>query len=354
MNDIKNGRFIKLKIQDRNEWKKIIKNKNINSITMSKINDIWDKNKLKSCEVKFLSYLAYYDLNSINARFNRYKKLKNRKANDLYNYLLKYGKHEAIKRYNDKNKKCLSTKDNFIRKYGQIEGIKKYQLCCERKKNTKQRFIERYGEKEGIKKYKNYCTKNKGNLTLERKINIYGKIEGIKRYNKQQYMLMFNNTLQGFIQRYGTYEGIKKYEDRLDKMLNSQSNNGVSKKSQHLFNILYNDFLKEFYTCDDVFYHDLNKEIKIKGYSIDFLLKPKNKIIEFNGDRFHANPNKFKEDDKPHPYFKNKTAKEIWHFDETRINILKQEGYDIFIVWEQDFRKNKEVVLNDCLRFLLG
>jgi very-short-patch-repair endonuclease len=353
MNNIKNGRFVKLTIEDRREWKKIVKNKKIKKDIMTKINNIWQKNKLLSCEVIFLAHLAYHDLKHINARFNRYRKSKNRRANNLYNYLLKYGKKDAIKKYKDKNKKCAHTKDNYINKYGIEEGLKKYNLHCKRKRNTKSRFIERYGHDVGLKKYKNYCTKNKGNLTLSRKIHLYGKIEGIKKYNEQQYMFMFNNTLQGFIKRYGPKEGIKKYETRLDKMLNGQSNSGVSRKSQHLFNILYNEFLKDRFNIDDIFYHDLNKEIKIKGYSIDFLLKPLNKIIEFNGDRFHANPEKFNENDYPHPYFKNKTAKEIWQFDEIRLNILRQEGYEVFIVWEQEFRKNREDTLNNCLEFLL-
>ena len=62
-----------------------------------------------------------------------------------------------------------------------------------------------------------------------------------------------------------------------------------------------------------------------KIYLYDF--KWKNKIIEFNGDLYHANPNKYIESDTPLSKIKsiknkNITAKEIWDFDS--VKIIKQ------------------------------
>lgn len=64
-----------------------------------------------------------------------------------------------------------------------------------------------------------------------------------------------------------------------------------------------------------------------------------NYIIEFYGDHWHANPQKYKPTDLLQP--QNKTAQEIWEKDAERISILKKHGYDIIIIWESDYRLNK-------------
>jgi len=53
-------------------------------------------------------------------------------------------------------------------------------------------------------------------------------------------------------------------------------------------------------------------------------------IIEFYGDYWHANPNKFKKEDIVHHHI---TAEEIWQRDKKRINTLKELGYIVHIVW---------------------
>lgn len=74
------------------------------------------------------------------------------------------------------------------------------------------------------------------------------------------------------------------------------------------------------------------------------------KIIECNGDYWHCNPDIYDEQ-----YYHTKlkmTAKEKWEYDKMRIDIFKSLGYDVLIVWERDFYKNKEKELKKCLTFL--
>ena len=52
-----------------------------------------------------------------------------------------------------------------------------------------------------------------------------------------------------------------------------------------------------------------------------------------------------------HPYLK-MTASEKWEFDNNRINKLKNAGYDVKVVWEMDYKNNKELIIEDCRRFL--
>jgi hypothetical protein len=80
-----------------------------------------------------------------------------------------------------------------------------------------------------------------------------------------------------------------------------------------------------------------------KNYrKLDFYVKSKNKIIEFDGSYWHKfhNSNKTKE-------YTHKTLDEIR--DEEIKNVLNCE---ILHIDELEYRKNSEKVLNDCLNFL--
>lgn len=80
-------------------------------------------------------------------------------------------------------------------------------------------------------------------------------------------------------------------------------------------------------------------------------IKFKNKIIELNGDFFHANPKKYKSDDL---IFKSITANDIWDKDQKRIECFNSNGFETLIIWESDYHLNKEIILNKCYDFLIS
>jgi len=75
----------------------------------------------------------------------------------------------------------------------------------------------------------------------------------------------------------------------------------------------------------------------------------KNIIIEFYGDYWHANPKLFKADDIVHNKF---TAKQIWSNDKKRIKILEDNGFKVFIVWQDEYQKNKDLVIKNIINNL--
>lgn len=77
-----------------------------------------------------------------------------------------------------------------------------------------------------------------------------------------------------------------------------------------------------------------------------------NKIIEYNGDYWHASPKKYKADDIVKLPNKITTAKEIWEKDNEKINFAQRQGYEVLVVWESNFKENKKEVLNKCIQFL--
>jgi hypothetical protein len=66
--------------------------------------------------------------------------------------------------------------------------------------------------------------------------------------------------------------------------------------------------------------------------SVDIYIPSEKKIIECFGDYWHMNPETYLAED----YNKNihKTAKEIWEFDNERIELFKNKGYLVEIIWE--------------------
>lgn len=83
---------------------------------------------------------------------------------------------------------------------------------------------------------------------------------------------------------------------------------------------------------------------KIKSKSFDIFIPKYNLLIEYNGDYWHCNPKKYQSD-----YFnvrKSKTAKEIWDYDYNKLDLAKTNGYNIEVIWESDYKKNKKIIQN--------
>ena len=95
---------------------------------------------------------------------------------------------------------------------------------------------------------------------------------------------------------------------------------------------------------------ELKEELKNK--LADFLYEKK--IIEFQGDIYHGNPKLFNENDKPNPFKKNLTCKELWIDDENRKKYLESLGYSVLVIWENDYKKNSDLVIQRCKTWILN
>jgi G:T-mismatch repair DNA endonuclease (very short patch repair protein) len=104
-------------------------------------------------------------------------------------------------------------------------------------------------------------------------------------------------------------------------------------------------FLKE--NTQYTIYYDYPIYKNDKLYKADIYIKEKNKIIEFNGTYWHADPRFYKEQ-----YYhqkKQKFAKQIWEEDEIRLKDLKELGYDVEVIWEYDYKKQKQEIILELL-----
>lgn len=88
---------------------------------------------------------------------------------------------------------------------------------------------------------------------------------------------------------------------------------------------------------------NVQANVPVSKYIVDVLYDKK--IIEFYGDFWHANPKFYCGNELIKSFSINKTANEIWISDCERIDFLKKMGYDVLIIWENDWKKNKQ----DCI-----
>jgi hypothetical protein len=178
----------------------------------------------------------------------------------------------------------------------------------------------------------------------------YNEKEAKKLLTERQNTINLNK----YIKKHGEEKGLILYKEKVLKRSKylGCSKKGYSNISQDLFKNLY----KSYDNCDNILYAEINNEFKINkktGYWLyDFTDIKNKKIIEFQGDRFHANPNIYKEYETPHPFLSEKTSKDIWINDELkRLDAIKQ-GFYVFYVWESDYRKDKDLIISKCIDFL--
>lgn len=110
--------------------------------------------------------------------------------------------------------------------------------------------------------------------------------------------------------------------------------------------------IKEVNLLNNSYYGFTEKTLRIRsGFcKPDFLYK--NKIIEFYGDYWHANPDNYGKDDNTYLCGKG-LVKDIHEKDKNRIEEIKELGYEVLIIWEKEFLGNRESVINKCINFLI-
>jgi hypothetical protein len=226
------------------------------------------------------------------------------------------------------------TKENLIKKYGDEIGTEKWNNYCNKQSytNTFEYKNEKYGWT--IDDFNEY---NKSrSITLENLINKHGENKGLEIWNNYIEKQRYSTTIEYFINKYGELEGTEKFNSFCEKRLLGCGYSNVSKKlfdslSEHL-----SDYTL-YYADNEWFEYDKGNK---KYYLIDFYIKELNIAIEFNGDMWHANPNKYKENDIPIPFVENLTSGDIWKKDELKNSFLRKKLKKLIIIWESDFNKN--------------
>jgi Zn ribbon nucleic-acid-binding protein len=164
-------------------------------------------------------------------------------------------------------------------------------------------------------------------------------------------------SLETCMERHGEDEGRKLWHARQEKWQNTLKSKPIEEqlrinllKIQSPGNISKSE--KDFVEALRTHLPNINTQLILtkddKNYKYDVWLY--NKIIEFHGDYWHANPNIER--------FANvtgrrgETADEIRAKDRLKAELAIDNGYSIMTVWESEYRSNKEETIERCLSFL--
>jgi hypothetical protein len=87
----------------------------------------------------------------------------------------------------------------------------------------------------------------------------------------------------------------------------------------------------------------------VQYYYFDLCDIEHKKIIEYNGDYWHANPKKFSKN----TIVRNGlSANDLWKKDIIKRRVANRLGYKILTIWESDYLKEPSMCIEKCLKFL--
>jgi len=104
-------------------------------------------------------------------------------------------------------------------------------------------------------------------------------------------------------------------------------------------NEIFDYLIKRGYSC---------VRSKVGKYFPDIIIPDKKIIIEYFGDFWHRNPILYSENYVAH----NTTSTDVWKYDKEKIKFLESFGYTVHVIWESEYKGNKNKVLNKIAEIL--
>jgi len=303
-------------------------------------------------KVNFLNFCMDYieskqPLTQIIEEYNVYIEY-NPKAVKHHKMCIRYGEEDGTRRWNEYcNKQAkVNTFEHKKEKYGWT--IQQFNEYNQSRAVTKDNLVNRHGPDKGNIIWNKYVERQRiAGVKLSYFIDKYGHEIGTIKYkelNKQK-----GATRDNFIRKYGEIEGERRYIQHASNLLNA-----FSRVSQHIFDTITANIPKD--NIDNIFYATKNTEYMFMGannqtHFVDFYDLSSNKVIEFYGDYYHMNPEKYTAD-----YYNPTTgliARDKRIQDSNRISCLQRDfGCDTMIIWESEYNRDKKSTINKCLKFL--
>lgn len=284
-----------------------------------------------------------------------------------------------VKEYRPKNCKSIYSRDFWLEKINPATNFNYTITEADFERNSRRPIRKEYWVKRGYTEvdaqqlaFEIKTRNNKLGATASAKSNVRkimskrcSEYYTVRGYNENEAKKLVSSEQKHFsknicIEKYGYVEGIKIWKNRQDQWqstLNAKSNTEIarinklklfkggsaSKGELQLFECLVN----QGFECNKQ-YAILKNNTQHYVYDIIY----KNKIIEYNGDFWHASPEKYKEYDLVKLPGKIITAKEIWDTDKAKIKFAESRGFQVLVVWESEFKQHKETVIKKCIQFL--
>jgi len=204
------------------------------------------------------------------------------------------------------------------------------------------------------------------NTQLEYYINKgYSAVEAKEKLSKRQK----TNTIENYIKKYGADLGPIKFNERnanWSVCMEKKYQNGdyskmpkhlgiaTSKKEKEMISFILDECKldpdKCYFAGSTLNQLSIHSDELHRNFFYDFAYE--NKIIEFNGDFWYANPKRF-DDNFTNP-FNNLSANEIHERNKTKNAIAENAGYKILTIWESDYDNDLVNIISRCKDFILS
>ena len=302
-------------------------------------------NNIQVIQKYFACFIETGDFSNIEDRIDKLRKL-NKRGVTLERYILMYGLKRGTERFNEyREKQAYSNSQEY--KNMSDEEFKEFNKS---RAVTLKNQINKYGIEEGTKRFNEYREKQAYTITLEHFIEKHGEIKGKELYDLIKFRQ--KHTIDSYFYRFGDKEIA---EQKLSEYWSNKSELFASKLASDFFKII-DDGIYELNM--NSYFYPKNKEFgkyskQLNRYVMfDYVITELKLCIEFNGDCFHANPMIYKNSDHPNPFQKHLTAEDIWKYDEIKNSEIINVGYDIIIIWESEYNKDKEQVIKNTIEFI--
>ena len=272
----------------------------------------------------------------------------------LEGYVDRLGIKEGTKAYYDKNKK-LSVGVESLRERGYTEEeiLDIRQKHADKSKITKKSMMTKYGNVLGLEKYDNWKTRQK--RSSKRSIEYWlREFDGNKTLANEALRIHQSKDIKFFIDRYGEIDGVIKYENYVKAKTksfqnrtfnNSKTELEIGQKISELISENMHIAPHRYY----IFLDDIEQQILNKKFIIPDMTIPDLKIaIEYYGDYWHCSEEMFEDETVIHPFIK-KSVKEIREHDKRKLEVLNNKGWKVIVIWEHDYKENKEETIKKVL-----
>lgn len=272
------------------------------------------------------------------------KELRLKKSTLIYEAAKRFG-IELENRFSPEQKKAKVEKirKTCLEKYGYADHLS----CPEIIKKREQTCLQKYGV---TNVFANNDIKEKIQKTCLEKF-------GTKHASSSE--IVRKRVEQTCLQKYGATSSlgnrnvIKKCQE--SRFKNSSPTGPTSKLAEECFLEIYNKLPEKIKV--DCRFLPLTKEFGKYGNNrynyYDFVIPSLKFCIEFNGNYWHANPELY-EANHIFSYWDNKmTAQEVWNKDKLKYDILINEGFTVNIIWEKNYRDNKEKIINEYVNKII-
>ncbi len=263
--------------------------------------------------------------------------------------------------------KTSVTLENMIAAYGDDEGIRRWNHYREKQAETN--TFEYKAKTHGWTKEQFDSYNASRAVTLENLVIRHGEEEGLAIWERYCESQRYTNTLEYFMRREGDWE------KGLDSWLQYNHAKGSSSRADDIASRMgitreeACSIISQRMSSVGVFVSETEKAFidsveKMTGWMFPYSFRTnqyciwsseigrpffydaccpqRKKIIEFHGDYWHANPNKYASN-----YIVSKrrmSAKDIWTLDQLKGKAAIDRGMSLLVVWESDYLTDKNCV----------